>query len=96
MISADEVANGKPHPEPYLAGAAGVGFSASECLVFEDAPSGIRSAQAAGTRVIGVATTYTRVEIAFAGVVIPSLDVVQVRGLDERGQVQLSVEDGSN
>lgn len=95
MISADEVANGKPHPEPYLAGAAAVGFPANACLVFEDAPSGIRSAQAAGATAIGVSTTYTAEEIAFASLAIASLAAVRMRGMEERGQLQLEVEDGT-
>jgi len=93
MISADDVANGKPHPEPYLAGAAAVDFSASECLIFEDAPSGIRSAQAAGATVIGVATTYTPQEIAFARVVIPSLAVVRVLAAGGGAQLHFEITD---
>ncbi len=93
MISADEVAKGKPDPEPYLAGAAAVGFPAGECLVFEDAPSGIRSAQAAGAATIGVSTTYNAGEIAFAGLVVPSLAVVRTRGTDEQGQLRLQIAD---
>jgi len=91
MVSADEVMNGKPHPEPYLAGAASVGFAASECLVFEDAPSGIRSAQSAGATAIGVPTTYQPEEIAFASAVIPSLAAVQMRKLDNDGRLQLEI-----
>src|SRR5580693_10140241 len=44
MITADDVANGKPHPEPYLKGAELLGVSPSDCLVIEDAPAGIKSA----------------------------------------------------
>ena len=71
-----------PHPEPYLAGAAAVTSSATECLVFEDAPSGIRSARAAGACVIGVPTTYNADEIvgsrsdhSFAGIRSSSKDL---------------------
>ncbi len=95
MVSADEVARGKPHPEPYLAGAAAVGYPAGACLVFEDAPSGIRSAQAAGATAIGVSTTYTAEEIALAGLVISSLAVVRVREVEERGQLQFEIADES-
>jgi sugar-phosphatase len=89
MISADDVSRGKPDPEPYLAGAKALGFRATECLVFEDAPSGIRSAQAAGATPIGVATTYHPEEIAFAHLVIPSLAAVQLRRIDASGLIQL-------
>jgi HAD superfamily hydrolase (TIGR01509 family) len=53
-VAGDEVENGKPHPEPYLTAAAGLGVPASCCLVLEDAPSGIASAEAAGCLVVGV------------------------------------------
>jgi sugar-phosphatase len=92
MISADDVANGKPHPEPYLDGAAVVGVLARDCLIFEDAPSGIRSAQAAGATAIGVATTYTAEEIAFAGVVISSLAAVRMCEVNDLGLLTLEID----
>lgn len=58
MVTSDDVVNGKPHPEPYLKGAALLGFGAEECLVIEDAPAGIASAKAGGMKVIGLASTY--------------------------------------
>lgn len=76
MITADDVSRGKPDPEPYLAGAALLGFPPETCLVFEDAPSGIRSAKSGGMTVIGVPTTYERKELAQADFIIPSLAVV--------------------
>ena len=91
MVSADEVSRGKPDPEPYLAGAAAVGFPAGECLAFEDAPSGIRSAQAAGATAIAISTTYTREEVAFASIVIPSLASVQMLKVDDRGLLHLEI-----
>ena len=95
MISADEVSRGKPDPEPYLAGAAAVGFPASACLVFEDAPSGIRSAQAAGAKTIAVATTYQPEEIAFAKLVIPSLAAVNLRQAERNGSLLFEIQPGA-
>ena len=95
MIAADDVANGKPHPEPYLAGAAVLGFPASECLVFEDAPSGIRSALAAGAKVVAVSTTYRPEGLVGAVCIITSLALVRMHGVDERGQLQLEIGDES-
>jgi len=57
LITANDITHGKPHPEPYLKGAAILGFPASDCLVLEDAPAGIRSGKAAGAKVIGFTTT---------------------------------------
>jgi len=91
MVSADEVSRGKPDPEPYVAGAAALGYPAGECLVFEDAPSGIRSAQAAGATAIAVATTYTPEEIAFANIVIASLSAVSLQRFDETCGLQLEI-----
>ena len=55
LITADDVANGKPAPDPYLAAARGLGRAAGEGVVFEDAPAGIDSARAAGVgAVVGV------------------------------------------
>ncbi len=58
LVSADDVAHGKPHPEPYLKGAEGLGIPAEQCLVFEDSPAGISAARAAGMRVIALRTTF--------------------------------------
>ena len=41
LITADDVARGKPHPDPFLAAAEGLGIDPSRCLVVEDAPMGL-------------------------------------------------------
>lgn len=58
LITADDVDNGKPAPDGYLLGAERLGVDPSACVVVEDAPAGIKAAQAAGMRVIAVATTH--------------------------------------
>jgi sugar-phosphatase len=58
MVTADDVAVGKPAPDPYLAGARAIGRAPGECLVVEDAPAGVESAKAAGCPVVGVLTTH--------------------------------------
>ncbi|WP_319533709.1 HAD-IA family hydrolase [uncultured Cohaesibacter sp.] len=57
LITADDISRGKPHPEPYLKGAKGIMVDPQDCLVFEDAPAGLASGQAAGCHVIGIAAT---------------------------------------
>jgi len=57
LITAESVTEGKPHPAPYLAGAALLGFAPEDCVVFEDAASGTKSGHAAGCTV--VATTFS-------------------------------------
>jgi len=55
LVSADDVSNGKPNPEPYLMGAERLGLATEQCIVFEDAPSGVTAGKAAGaSAVIGV------------------------------------------
>jgi sugar-phosphatase len=55
LVTGDDVENGKPAPDPYLLGAKNLGFDASECIVFEDADAGVKSALAAGAAfVVGV------------------------------------------
>jgi mannitol-1-/sugar-/sorbitol-6-phosphatase len=78
MITADDVINGKPHPEPYLKGAEQLGVNANECLVIEDAPAGIRAAHAGGMKVIGLTSTYPASALSEADFVVPKLAEVQV------------------
>jgi|TARA_B100001971_G_C18036796_1_gene455477 HAD superfamily hydrolase (TIGR01509 family) len=63
-----EVENGKPHPEVYLKTAEKMNCSPSDCVVFEDSIPGIRSAKAAGMKVIGITTTYPKEELLEAEV----------------------------
>jgi len=56
LIGAEMVTRGKPDPEVYVRAAAGIGFDPAACLVFEDAPSGVAAATAAGALVVGVLT----------------------------------------
>jgi mannitol-1-/sugar-/sorbitol-6-phosphatase len=67
MITSTDIINGKPHPEPYLKGAAVLGFPADECIVFEDVPAGIRAGKAAGARVVAFTTTVLESELRGAG-----------------------------
>jgi mannitol-1-/sugar-/sorbitol-6-phosphatase len=57
LVTADKVTYGKPHPEPFLAGAAVLGFAPEECVVFEDSASGAQAGRTAGCTV--VATTFS-------------------------------------
>lgn len=54
VIAAEDVTLGKPHPEPYMVGAEALGVDVTDCIVFEDSPSGAASALRAGARVIAV------------------------------------------
>jgi sugar-phosphatase len=78
MVTADDVADGKPHPGPYLKGAERLGFDPGECLVIEDAPAGIRSAHAAGMKAIGLTSTYPAAGLSEADAVIQKLQHLRV------------------
>jgi mannitol-1-/sugar-/sorbitol-6-phosphatase len=67
LITSTDITNGKPHPEPYLKGAAILGFPASDCIVFEDVPNGILSGKAAGSRVVAFTTTVEESQLRDAG-----------------------------
>lgn len=54
QVTAEDVAASKPHPEGFLAGAAALGVTPQDCVVFEDSGAGIAAARAAGMRVVGV------------------------------------------
>ena len=49
---------GKPDPEPYRKGAELLGFAPGECVVVEDAPSGVGAGRGAGCKVMGVLGTH--------------------------------------
>jgi sugar-phosphatase len=57
LVPADEIADGKPHPEGYLKAARELGVAASDCLVFEDTPPGVDAGINAGMQVVGLLTT---------------------------------------
>jgi sugar-phosphatase len=67
LVSCDDIKNGKPDPEPFLKGASLLGISPKDCVVVEDAPSGIRAGKAAGARVIACRTTAHEAELRDAG-----------------------------
>jgi len=54
QVTGDDVAQGKPHPEPYLLVAARLDVDPAACLVFEDSAAGLASARAAGMAVVDV------------------------------------------
>ena len=78
LITADDVTQGKPHPEPYLKGAEGLGFAPADCLVIEDAPAGIESATGGGMKVIGITSTYAAARLADANAVVEKLARITV------------------
>ena len=58
LVTAEDVATGKPDPACYVLGAQRLGVPVQECLVFEDATVGIRAGEAAGADVMVVTSTH--------------------------------------
>ncbi len=78
FISGDMVVRGKPDPEPYRRGAELLGLLPDECVVVEDAPSGVGAGVAAGCRVLGVLGTHAASELHRATWIAGSLEEVAV------------------
>ena len=84
LVTADDVKNGKPDPEPYRKGAELLKVNPANCVVVEDAPAGIRSAHAAGMKVISMPTTYPAAELHEADAIVSGLPRIKV-SLDGAG-----------
>jgi mannitol-1-/sugar-/sorbitol-6-phosphatase len=84
MITCDDVRRGKPDPEPYRRGAELLGVPAAKCVVFEDAPAGIRAGKAAGALVMALRTTSPDRELEEAGAdwILPGYRQLTVSSLD--------------
>lgn len=67
LVTANDLRRGKPYPDPYLKGSELLQIPPAECLVAEDAPSGVRAGKAAGARLLALRTTSTDEELLSAG-----------------------------
>ncbi|PJE94932.1 hydrolase [Streptomyces carminius] len=76
-VAGDEVERTKPHPDPYLLAAGRLGADPARCVVVEDTPTGVASAEAAGCPVVAVPSV-TRIEPAGGRTVVPSLEEVDL------------------
>ncbi|MFE9397706.1 HAD family hydrolase [Streptomyces flavidovirens] len=90
MIAADDITRGKPDPEPYLLAARRLGVDPARCVVFEDAPAGLRAGRAAGMKTVALATTHDASELV-ADVVVSDLSAVSAQAT--HGGVEIVVAD---
>lgn len=81
VVTAEEISRGKPDPEMYLLAAKKLSIDPKNCIVFEDTISGIKSAHAAGMKVIAIATTHTVDELTIADKIINSFGDVTIGDL---------------
>lgn len=75
VATRDDVERPKPDPEIYLLAARELGVLASECLVIEDSPAGVKAALAAGMHVVAVGTPFTREALHAVGL-LPERHIV--------------------
>ncbi len=87
FVTVDDVERGKPAPDPFLLAAQRLGVDPTDCLVCEDAPSGIAAARAAGCAVLAVTTTTEPGDLGDADLVVDSLADVSFEVVDGRVRV---------
>jgi HAD superfamily hydrolase (TIGR01509 family) len=83
-VSSEEVAHGKPAPDVYLEAARRLGADPTQCVAIEDSRNGIRSAHAAGMRVIAIPNAHfppSEDTLASADAIVASLDELTVESL---------------
>ncbi|MFC5861539.1 HAD-IA family hydrolase [Acidicapsa dinghuensis] len=90
IITADHVTSGKPHPAPYLAGAALLGMDPKDCVVFEDSASGTKSGRAAGCIVIGTTFSHPVEELSAAHYLIEDLTGISVHATPGQDSFELT------
>jgi sugar-phosphatase len=83
LVTAETVNEGKPHPAPFLAGAALLGLVPEECVVFEDSASGVKAGHAAGCTVIATTFSHPVEDLEVADYLVPDLTAVQADVLPE-------------
>jgi beta-phosphoglucomutase len=82
IVGADDVAMGKPAPEPYLKAAQLLGVDPSAAVAIEDSRWGLESARAAGLRTIGITTTYPASALVPADLIVDSLEDISPDVID--------------
>ncbi len=76
VVTAEDVARGKPDPQIFLLAAERLGVPPQDCVVIEDAVAGVAAAKRAGTRCIAVTNTHPREHLKEADLVVESLEQV--------------------
>lgn len=84
-ICGDDVVNFKPHPEIFLKCCERMGLQPEECIVFEDALSGIKAGLAAGCNVIALSTTAKPEDLAVEGLkyIVPNFEGMTIESLSK-------------
>lgn len=75
VVSGEDVEHKKPAPDIFLLAAARIGVEARDCIVVEDAPSGVQAAKAAGAKCLAITSSFSRQQLAGADWFASSLDI---------------------
>lgn len=88
FVNGNSVSEGKPHPAPYLAGAAMLGLAPQDCVVFEDSGSGVKAGHAAGSTVIATMFAHETQDLSKADYVVQ--DMASVNAAANGGTIRLT------
>lgn len=97
LVTAEEVARGKPDPACYRLGAQRLGLESAQgaqILVLEDAPAGVKAGKAAGYQVVALATTHEVQQLIDAGAdwIVEDMRGVTLAGWDSKnGQIEIEI-----
>jgi beta-phosphoglucomutase len=92
VVSADDVQQGKPHPESFLTALAVLNerrlqgteeVKPEECLVIEDSRHGLTAAKSAGMKSVALTTSYPAAELAASDLVVDSLMGLELDRLEK-------------
>ncbi len=81
VITREDCTEGKPHPEPFLRAAQGLGLRPEQCVVIEDTPGGVQAAKAAGMRCVAVTHSCPAWRLAAADLVVDDLRDVDLAAM---------------
>lgn len=73
IVTADDVRETKPNPEPFLCAASRLARTSGECMVIENAPLGVEAAKRAGMKCVALTTTLSKSYLADADIIANSL-----------------------
>jgi mannitol-1-/sugar-/sorbitol-6-phosphatase len=83
LIAAEHVTRGKPHPEPFVAGAALLGIAPKDWVVFEDSAAGVVAGRAAGCTVVATTFSHSAESLEAAHYLVRDLTEIKVEPLPD-------------
>lgn len=87
VICGEDVVNKKPAPDIFLLAAEKIGISAADCLVAEDAVTGVAAAKAAGAKCMALTTSFDADQLTYADLIVRNLD--EIKNIEKLQQLWL-------